>query len=170
MWFEKISFEQWHKDLPQNNVDEFTARRWYENIQLPKQATSSSAGMDFIIPYNLTIKPHGKARISTGVRWVCSDEYRGFFYLMLVPRSSMGKVGFRLQNTIGICDSDYSDADNEGHIMLMVENTSDDEIILSAGQRIVQGIVTGYTICDGAEADDDTKRNGGFGSTDKKGE
>lgn len=170
MWFEKISFEQWYKDLPQSGVDELTARRWHEGIKLPKQATPSSAGMDISIPYNLTIPAGGRAKIATGLRWVCSEEYRGFFCLMIYPRSSMGKIGFELQNTVAIVDADYSDADNEGHIWLMVKNTSNDEIILPAGQNIAQGVLTGYAICTGAEADLESTRTGGIGSTDKRGE
>ena len=48
--------------------------------------------------------------------------------MLIVPRSSTGiKLGLRLLNTIGIIDADYYLADNEGHIMLFMENTTDED-------------------------------------------
>lgn len=169
MRFDKVSFQQWYSDLPfGGKVDEVTARRWYENIKLPKQGTASSMGVDFFMPYSVTINPRTKIKVPTGIKWECSEEFRGFFGLLIVPRSSMGRKGLRLLNTICVCDADYSDAENEGHILLFMENTSDEAIQIPAGKGFVQGIVTGYTIPEGAESND--ARTGGFGSTDKKGE
>ena len=69
-------------------------------------------------------------------------------------------------NTIGIIDSDYYNADNEGHIMIKMIHTTGEYILnLMQTQGIAQGIFVPY----GITVDDDTKeiRNGGFGSTSK---
>ena len=45
-----------------------------------------------------------------------------------------------------------------------MENTTDEDVVLKAGQRIVQGIVMPYVIPKNATSDE--SRRGGFGSTD----
>lgn len=164
MHFEKISYEQWYSDVCSMGDDPII-RKWYNNIKLPKQGTGNSMGVDFFLPYDIHIKPHDTIKIPTGIRWVCT-EYEHDYGLMLVPRSSIGiKYGLRLLNTVGVIDSDYQYADNEGHIMLFMENTSGEDIRIEKGKGIVQGIILQYYIPDCAMAID--KRNGGFGSTDK---
>ena len=83
-----------------------------------------------------------------------------------MPRSGLGfKHGIRLANTVGIIDSDYQFAHNEGHIMIKFYNPSSEIIEIEQGKGFAQGIVVPYLICDGAASDED--RVGGFGSTTK---
>ena len=74
----------------------------------------------------------------------------------------------QLDNTAGIIDADYYEADNQGHIMCKITNDSltDKVMELKAGQGFVQGIFLQF----GTVEDDDvqTQRTGGFGSTDGK--
>ena len=171
MKFEKISFEQWCKDVPLINVPRKQLIKWYEEIIMPTQGSTYSMGIDFFMPYNVKILPHNKVKIPTGIRWVCDkdDEFTDdrTYGMLIVPRSSTGsKLGLRLTNTVGVIDADYCDSDNEGHIMLMFENTTDNEVILPQGKAVAQGIITNYFIpVDSASI---IKRNGGFGSTDSK--
>ena len=173
MRFEKISFEQWCKDVPLINVPKELLMKWYEEIIMPTQGSMCSMGIDFFMPYGVKIFPHNKVKIPTGIRWVCEadneweiSEDRDYG-MLIVPRSSVGtNLGLRLMNTVGVIDADYCDSDNEGHIMLMFENTTDDEVSLPQGKAIAQGIITNYIIpIDSASI---IKRNGGFGSTDSK--
>ena len=167
MRFEKISFEQWKKDIPFENVDDTTLLRWYEEIKMPKQGSKGSMGVDFFMPYKVVIKAHNKVRIPTGIRW-CGGIINGESYgLLLVPRSSIGiKKGMRLLNTIGVVDYDYYFSNNEGHIIAFMENTTDKDVVLEKGQGFIQGIITSYIIPECAKSDD--IRDGGFGSTDNK--
>lgn len=167
MRFEKISFEQWKKDIPFENVDDTTLLRWYEEIKMPKQGSKGSMGVDFFMPYKVVIKAHNKVKIPTGIRW-CGGIINGESYgLLLVPRSSIGiKKGMRLLNTIGVVDYDYYFSNNEGHIMAFMENTTDEDAVLEKGQGFIQGIITSYIIPECAKSDD--IRDGGFGSTDNK--
>ena len=135
---------------------------FYDDIILPKRATSGSAGYDFFIPYDLKLKPGESTRVNTNIRCKIDKEY----VLMVFPRSSLGfKYKLQLDNTVGIIDSDYFNASNEGHIMIAITNWSDKVLELKKGDRFAQGIFLKY----GITIDDDTKeeRTGGYGSTGK---
>lgn len=165
MHFKKVSYEQWSKDVPLKNVPSLSLMRWYHNIKLPQQGTEHSMGVDFFMPYTVKVLAHNKVKIPTGVRWVCDNKEDKQYGLLIVPRSSTGiKKGIRLLNTVGVVDADYYNADNEGHIMLFLENTTDEDVTLDIGKAIVQGIVTPYIIPESAKTNID--RHGGFGSTD----
>ncbi|MBR0307443.1 MAG: deoxyuridine 5'-triphosphate nucleotidohydrolase, partial [Mogibacterium sp.] len=58
---------------------------------------------------------------------------------------------------------DYCDSDNEGHIIVSLENPSKETVLLEQGKPFAQGIVVRYEIPDGAASKE--ARNGGFGST-----
>ena len=165
--FEKVSFERWKADCGIKGLPEKELREWYEDIPLPKQATAASAGCDFFMPFNLNFEAGSTFRIATGVRWVTDPvkENDRAKVLLIVPRSGLGfKYGIRLSNTVGVIDADYCDSDNEGHIIVSLENPSSQSIELPQGKPFVQGIVVRYEVPEGAESDD--ARNGGFGSTD----
>ena len=49
--FEKISFDQFKKDI-EDNID------LYEKYKLPSRATKLSAGYDFYSLYDFTLKPN----------------------------------------------------------------------------------------------------------------
>ena len=88
--------------------------------------------------------------------------------LQMYPRSSLGfKYRLQLDNTVGIIDSDYYNAENEGHIMIRISNLSLSNKIVSLkeGDAFVQGLFITYA----RTIDDDTTeiRVGGFGSTNK---
>jgi len=165
--FEKVSFGRWKADCGIKGLPDKELREWYRQIEMPRQATASSAGVDFFMPFNLNFEAGSKWKIATGIRWVTDDttEDRGKV-LLLVPRSGLGfKYGMKLSNTVGVIDADYCDSKNEGHIIIAIENPSDETIQLPQGKPFVQGIVVKYEIPEGAGSDD--PRDGGFGSTDK---
>ena len=162
--FAKVSCEQWKADCGFAGVPDAVLSKMYESIKLPRQATASSAGCDFYMPYSLNLTAGDKIRIATGVRWVCAGDRDKV--LLIVPRSGLGfKYGIKLSNTVGVIDADYCDSDNEGHIIISLENPSDQDIMLEGGKPFAQGIIVKYEIPEGAESD--AERNGGFGSTDK---
>ena len=170
MHFEKVSLKQYAHDVtlyhPEKGGDMFITTlidETYDEIKLPKQGTARSMGMDFFAPYDIIIPSKEYVVVPTGIRWVANpiDDNLG---LIIVPRSGLGfKHGLRLANTIGVIDADYYKADNEGHIMIKLFNPSDDFMEIKQGKGFVQGIVTDFYICDGAESDE--SRFGGFGST-----
>lgn len=163
--FEKVSLKQyieaWRR-LGSIKSDEALEKEWH-NLKVPKRATKGSAGYDFFAPCDLGEITATPITIPTGIRWVTREE--GLF-LMMVPRSSLGfKYRCKLLNTVGIIDSDYSNSDNEGHIMAKFRSKETFEI--KQGDAFLQGIVSIFAISN-AEDEDLPERNGGFGSTDKK--
>lgn len=129
-------------------------------IALPKRATAGSAGYDFVSPLDVTIPAGGTALIPTGIR----AEMEPGWVLLLFPRSSLGfKYGMRLSNTVGVIDSDYAFAKNEGHIMVKLRNPLSGPVTIGRGERFCQGVFLPY----GTAEEDEvlTGRTGGFGST-----
>ena len=131
-------------------------------IPLPKRATAGSAGYDFVSPVEVTVEPGETALIPTGIR----AEMDPGWVLLLFPRSSLGfKYSLRLANTLGVIDSDYAFAKNEGHIMVKLRNPLSVPVTIGRGDRFCQGIFLPYGT---AEEDEVTAgRVGGFGSTDR---
>lgn len=154
--FQKVSIDQFNKDT--NNNDNTI----YEDIILPKRATTGSAGYDFVCPFKITIKPGQNIKIPTGIRCQMEEGY----VLSIYPRSSFGiKHHMFLSNTVGIIDSDYYYANNQGHIIISIINMGEHDIIINKGERFVQGIfLKFYTV---QEEEINTSRQGGFGSTGK---
>ena len=152
--FEKVSLAEFVKAEKQEN---------YDNIILPKRATSGSAGYDFFALNDFTLSPGETIKIATGVRAYIEEGW----VLNIYPRSGLGfKYRLRLDNTVGIIDSDYYFAENEGHIFIKLTNCGDKTLTVEKGKAFAQGVFLEY----GITADDDvtTERVGGFGSTDKK--
>ena len=161
--FEKVSLEQYIKDIKDKfNFTEDEIKEYYNNLLLPKRATTGSAGYDFKLPFSILLKPNETKKIPTGIRVKMESNW----VLLLFPRSSLGfKYRMQLDNTVGVIDSDYYYSENEGHIILKITNDSKEnkELIIEENKGICQGIFFEF----GITIDDDAnqKRNGGFGST-----
>ncbi len=158
--FEFVSKEQYLKDF------EFKedACEVYSKLKKPHRATAMSAGYDFYSPIDFHLEPGMTIKIPTGIRAKMPEDY----VLMIYPRSGLGfKYRLQLNNTVGVIDSDYYNALNEGHIMIKITNDSNEgkALDIKAGEGFAQGIFMQYGIVE----DDDAKdiRVGGFGSTTK---
>ena len=68
--FEKVSLEQFKKDWADTfpECSEKDMETIYEEIKLPKRATSGSAGYDFYTPAGFSLKPGEGIKIPTGIR------------------------------------------------------------------------------------------------------
>ena len=135
-------------------------------IPLPRRATSGSAGYDFVCTADVTLHPGDAVTIPTGLR--C--EMQPGWVLMLFPRSGLGfKHQIRLANTVGVIDSDYFHAANEGHIMVRLANgmspcaMDSHDVTIHKGERFCQGVFLPYGLAEEDEVAGD--RTGGFGST-----
>ena len=110
--FHKVSLEQFTEGWKDTfgETDKEKIREIYEEIKLPKRATSGSAGYDFFAPVSLTIAPGETVKIPTGIRVEMEENW----VLKCYPRSGLGfKYRLQLNNTVGIIDSDYFYSDNE---------------------------------------------------------
>ncbi|MBN7772391.1 deoxyuridine 5'-triphosphate nucleotidohydrolase [Clostridium aminobutyricum] len=160
--FYKVSFTQFKKDWKETFGDHPEIEDVYESIRMPKRATSGSAGYDFYAPMSFHLEAGESIKIPTGIRVEISKGW----VLMCFPRSGLGfKYRMQLDNTVGIIDSDYFHAENEGHIMIKITNDSTEgkTLTLEQGKGFSQGIFVAFGI---TEDDDSTEiRKGGFGST-----
>lgn len=134
------------------------------DIQIPKRSTKNSAGYDICTPVEIRIPAGGISEaIQTDIKaYMLADEV-----LEIYPRSSLGfKKGLMLINTVGIIDSDYySNLDNDGNIGFKLKNLTDKEIVIEAGEKIMQGIFKKYLRVDNDNSNE--ARIGGIGSTGK---
>lgn len=164
--FEKVSWAQFQKDYVDTfgegktlNMDD--VKDIYDNIKVPCRKTKFSAGHDISIPFDITLPPKERLMIPTGIRCQIETDY----VMLIMPRSSLGiKKGLRISNTVPVIDSDYYNANNEGHIFISVINDGKDVIKFKTGDNIVQAMFVPYGV-----ADDDIvteERTGGIGSTD----
>ncbi len=165
--FEKISYEQFLNDWTKENHSDKELEEIYQNLLLPKRATKGSAGYDFFAQEDMTIQPGQQILIPTGIHVKMNVGW----VLMLFPRSSLGfKYRLQLNNTVGIIDSDYYNAKNEGHMFIKLYNDSKEnkEVILKKGDAFAQGIFVPFGICEDDDASEE--RTGGMGSTNRKSE
>lgn len=168
--FEKVSFNQWKNDMLSGDFKEVYSRfpesalkKIYDTIKLPKRMTTGSAGYDFFLPLPmLDIPVDTSVTIPTGIRCKMDEGW----VLKIYPRSGHGfKYGVHLGNSVGIIDSDYAYANNEGHIQVKLVNDSllKKQIELSQGDAFCQGVFVPYGITVNDEVS--AKRTGGLGST-----
>ena len=133
--FEKISFEQFCKDVKKDKT-------LYDTYKLPTRDSKSTAGYDIYLLENLELKPKEIVKLPTGIKsYFQNDEV-----LLIVIRSSMGfKYNIRLVNQIGILDADYyNNKDNEGHIFIKIQNEGSETVNFKSGEAIAQGIFLKY--------------------------
>ena len=134
-------------------------------IKLPERGTPQSAGYDFYLPMDVSLKPGEAKKIPTGIKAYMKDDE----VLQIYPRSGLGFVyHLRVSNTVGIIDADYADnAKNEGHIFIKIRNEGEKVLELEAGSRFAQGIFTKYLTVKNDSTINDS-REGGLSSTGTK--
>ena len=122
------------------------------------------AGMDLYCPHQLIIEPNETHLIKMGIACEMTDEYLPVSF-MLVPRSSISKTPLRMSNSIGIIDSGY-----RGEIMASVDNISNEDYMITPGQRLFQIVhptLYPFNVDVVKELSETERGDGGFGSTGK---
>lgn len=114
---------------------------------------------DFILEESLHIPAKEKVLIPTGLRaWIPVQTYLTAY---------LTNENLMFANVRPIIDADYhNNIDNEGHIFLCVQNTSDTPITISQGESLCYFEANGYTLIKN-EIKPVTKRAGGIGHTTK---
>ena len=132
-------------------------------ISLPVRKTCASAGYDIAAAENVCLQAGEMALIPTGLKaYMQPDEY-----LAIHIRSSLAvKQRLVLANSQGIIDADYyNNPDNEGHILIALINGGSQDVVVSTGMRIAQGIFCKYLLTDQEDSTGKEERTGGIGST-----
>ncbi len=137
-----------------------------DNANVPKRATSGSAGLDLCacVDEPIVLESGATAVIPTGIAIALPSEDYGAF---VFPRSGIAvKHGIGLLNSVGVIDSDY-----RGEIMVGVINQVKETYTIQPGERIAQMVIMPVSMMPVEEVDEleNTERGaGGFGSTGKK--
>ena len=98
-------------------------------------------------------------KIYTGIQ--CAPATRNGYYLY--PRSSITKTPLRLANSVGIIDPDY-----RGEIIAVVDNLSDEHIVLEREKSLFQLCLANLQPFESLfvlNLDETQRGDGGFGST-----
>lgn len=164
--FEIVTYEQFKKDMisafnEYEDSDDSEIKEIYNSIEFPTRATSGSAGYDFKSPFYFYIKPGESIMIPIGIRAYMPSSV----VLLIFPRSGLGtKYRVGLANSTAVIDSDYYEANNEGHIHIKLVNDGDKTVTIEKGKAFAQGVFTHYLTAYGDSAHN--TRHGGLGSTD----
>ena len=133
------------------------------DIELPRRATSGSAGLDLraCIDGPLVLEPGQTHLVPTGIAIHLGDPALA---AMLLPRSGLGhKHGIVLGNLVGLIDSDY-----QGQVMVSVWNRGERAYTIQPGERIAQMVVVPVVQVDFEIVEEfaaSVRGAGGFGST-----
>jgi dUTP pyrophosphatase len=124
---------------------------------VPKRATSGSAGYDLAASVQVSIPPHSRGLVNTGVRMAIPEGLYG----QIVIRSSLAMRGLRAE--AGVIDSDY-----RGEIRIVLCNDTDETFPVNVGDRLAQ-IILIHIVTPELEVvdtlDETIRKDGGFGST-----
>lgn len=137
-------------------------RRLHEKAEHPLYQTEYSAGMDLVarIDEAITIEPHGRAVIPTGIAIALPPGYEA----QIRGRSGMAaKFGVMPANGVGTIDADY-----RGEIGVILLNTSNDPFVVEPDMRIAQMVIAPYERAEWdevAELDETERGEAGYGST-----
>lgn len=136
----------------------------HPNARIPAYAHDTDAGADVYAPEDVVIAPGARGQmVDTGFKMALAPGW-----LMDVrPRSGLShKTTMRVSNTPGTIDAGF-----RGNVGILIDNLSDETIVIHAGDRIAQFVLHPVHRFKGVTVEDVTKigenRGGGFGSTGK---
>jgi dUTP pyrophosphatase len=133
--------------------------------EVPAYATVHAAGMDIraFLAESIAIKPLERKLIPTGIFIELPVGYEA----QVRPRSGFAlKSGVTVLNSPGTIDADY-----RGEVGIILVNLSNEEVLISNGDRIAQMIISRHEVCSWEEVNslgETSRGTGGFGHTGKK--
>lgn len=136
----------------------------HPNARIPAYAHDTDAGADVYAPDDVVIAPGARGQmVDTGFKMALAPGW----YMAVCPRSGLSyKTTMRIANTPGTIDCDYKD-----NVGILIDNLSDETIVIHAGDRIAQFILHPVHRFKGVVTNDVNQigenRGGGFGSTGK---
>lgn len=134
----------------------------HPNAKIPTYAHDTDAGADVYAPEGVVIAPGARGQmVDTGFKMAMAPGW----YMAVCPRSGLSyKTTMRIANTPGTIDCDYRD-----NVGILIDNLSDETIVINAGDRIAQFVLHPVHRFKGVVTDDVNQigenRGGGFGST-----
>lgn len=137
------------------------------DAQVPQYMSIGDAGADIYAAEEVILPAHTTKVIPSGIKVAIPGGY----YISIVPRSGLSlKTPLRIPNAPGTIDSTY-----RGEVGVIMENTSDDEVVIEKGMRIAQMLLLPVHKIVWNEVDEltfekdySTDRGAGFGSSGVK--
>lgn len=129
-----------------------------DNATLPTKGSEGAAGFDIYSCESKVVPSKGKCLINTDLKIQVPEGTYG----RIAPRSGLAVRNF-IDVGAGVIDADY-----RGILQVLLFNLSDEDFVVSKGDRIAQLILEkiAYTSIVQVDKLDDTVRGqGGFGST-----
>ena len=123
----------------------------------PARGTEGAAGLDLYADADVLVSPLQTVLLGTGIAVEVPLDHVGLVFI----RSSLGKAGVSLTNSVGVIDSDY-----RGEVMLSLASTGGHYI--RRGDRVAQLVIMPVVPVEMIEVDalSATDRGAGaFGST-----
>ena len=136
-------------------------KRLDPSVELPSYAYEGDAGLDLRSNEDVTLAPHERRLVSTGLAIAIPEGNAGY----VQPRSGLAlKKGISMANTPGLIDAHY-----RGELKVCAVNLDDEhDIVIERGERIAQLVIQRVPVVRLVEVDelDETDRGtGGFGSS-----
>ncbi len=129
-----------------------------DGARLPTFATPGSAGYDVYADEDIVIPAWDEVAVSTGI----TAQFSSVFALKIASRSGL-RFKHKVESFHGTIDSDYY----PGEIKILMINNSENDFEIKKGDKISQLLMLAISRKIPAPVID-TKRTGGFGSTDKE--
>ncbi len=142
-------------------------RQYNKQVEKP----NGDAGIDLFFPNDVRIPARESLLIDFEIKCEMINTTAGVPRIhknvsyMLVPRSSVWRTPLRQSNSIGIIDAGY-----RGHIMVPVDNISNDDHVVRRGERLFQIVhpsLKPITVELTDTLSETERGSGGFGSTGK---
>ena len=143
-------------------IIEVLVKKLLNFVELPKYATTGSAGMDLYaaIENEIQIAPLERKLIPTGISIALPSGYEG----QIRSRSGLAlKFGIMVLNSPGTIDSDY-----RGEVCVLLVNLGKEDFVVSRGSRVAQMILAKHEtvewkVCE--KLPDSVRNEKGLGST-----
>ena len=136
-----------------------------KDVKSPIRGHDTDAGIDFFVPEDfgqVTLKPGEDVLIDSGIKVIVPRGYA------LIFKEKSG-VAVKRKLTVGAA---VVDADYRGVVHFHLFNNGLEDQIISAGDKIIQGLVVPVSLCglkqisnDDYELYETERSDGGFGST-----
>ncbi len=162
-------YNQWYLSKTCNQTgllayfDDENTEKLYNFDQNGLLSSGEDSGINLKFTENTTIPPNARG-FKIDFKIQCESDPRHGYLLM--PRSSISKTNIRQANCVGLIDAPY-----RGHIMVKVDNLSDQPHSVRAGESLFQLVLhdirSNWSLQRVPYLSKTTRGSGGFGSTGK---
>ena len=136
-------------------------KKLHPDAILPQYVHPQDAGMDFFTCETITIQPHERTLIPTGIAMAIPAGYVGLIWDKSGIASKYG-----IKTMAGVIDASY-----RGEVKILVHNLSPTTYTFEKGTKVAQMLIQRVEqkkLIEVEELDDTSRGEGGFGSTGLK--